>query len=197
MKEGDKSLMALLRVGDQKGFQQLFSEYYSLLCVVAYDYVKDDFTSESIVGDVMLSIWKRRDQLEVTTSLRAYLVKAVRNRSIDYLRQADNVIIRSTDIASYGGDATLTVNDHLMDNIICKELEVELDKAIKMLPNECRTVFCMSRFDDISYDEIAEKLDISVNTVKYHMKRALSNLREALKEYLVSIILLLSSILIT
>lgn len=187
----EDNLIVLLREGNQKGFQQFFGEYYSLLCVVAYDYVKDDFAAETIVGDVMLAIWKRRDMLNDITSLKAYLIKSVRNRSIDYIRQ--NNFITKNSIANYEFDATLTANDHLIDAIIYKELEIELDKAITKLPQECCNVFCMSRFDDFSYDEIAEKLDISINTVKYHMKRALSSLRKDLKEYMYCLILLIIS----
>jgi RNA polymerase sigma-70 factor, Bacteroides expansion family 1 len=193
----EDNLIVLLREGNEKGFQQLFSEYYSLLCVVAYDYVKDDFAAETIVGDVMLAIWKRRDLLDNITSLRAYLLKSVRNRSIDYLRQNNNLFIRNNNASNYEYDAKLTSNDHMMDSIIYKELESELDKAIMRLPTECRNVFCMSRFDDFSYDEIAEKLDISVNTVKYHIKRALSSLREELREHIYCLIfLMLSTILL-
>ncbi|MEG1839108.1 MAG: sigma-70 family RNA polymerase sigma factor, partial [Bacteroidaceae bacterium] len=70
----------------------------------------------------------------------------------------------------------------------------KINDAIKALPSECRQVFVMSRFEDMKYDEIASKIGISVNTVKYHMKNALMQLRSELKDYLITILVLLTSI---
>lgn len=181
-------LLKLLSSGDRNGYRILYDEYYSILCVVAFEYVKDKFIAETIVGDVILGLWNKRETLSEVVSLKPYLVKAVRNKSIDYIRSTDRVLKNAVDIGTFDCAAT----DNLFDSIIASELEIHLDQALLQLPAECRKVFSMSRFENLSYEEIAERLNISINTVKYHIKNAIKLLRSLLRDYLPSISLLLS-----
>lgn len=188
MSHSEKEIIARLKDGNESAYRYLFDHHYPLLCQIAAKFLKDDFLAETIVGDVIFHLWEIRDSLEIQITIRAYLVRAVRNRCINYLRQQHVVkeinLISDDDFLSSGNNLIFS-EEHPLANLLEKELEKEIESSISKLPHECRTVFEMSRFDNLKYQEIAEKLEISINTVKYHIKNALSRLSEDLGKYLV------------
>lgn len=174
-----------LKKGNEKAFSIIFNEYYSLLCTVSYQYVQDVQISEAVAEDVFFALWeKRRDVLPVA-SLRAYLLKSVRNHSIDYLRTQRNDLFLDWEEAS---SRCFVREEDLFERYVTEELETLIAEKIALLPEECRKVFCLSRYENKSYTEIAEELGISVNTVKYHIKNALSILRKELEPYLLLVL---------
>lgn len=188
----EKEIILQLRSGEEIAYRHLFDHHYQVLCRIANEFLKDDFLSETIVGDVIFHLWEKREELNIQTSLRAYLVRSVRNRCINYLQQ-EYVRKETNDLPS--DDALQSagihsVSDHYpLATLLEKELEIEIVKSIGKLPDECRTVFEMSRFENMKYHEIAEKLGISVNTVKYHIKNALAKLSLDLNKYLISLLM--------
>jgi len=170
-----------LRQGSERAFRQVFKESYSLLCAVSYKYVQDVQISESIAEDALFTLWERRTELLPLDSLRGWLMRTVRNRSIDYLRTSHHD--RFTDLEA-AAQRCFIADDDLFESYMAAELENHIRAHIDALPEECRRVFCMSRYDGLGYNEIAERLGLSVNTVKYHVKNALSILRRDLKPYL-------------
>ena len=187
MNSGQDNMIDALKSGNEKAYRMLYDQYYDMLCALAYQYVKDDFIAESIVGDVIFNIWEHRKTLEILTSLKAYLVKSIRNRCINYLehlkvkRQSEQILeqLHSKQQKEYFSDI-----DYPLAKIISMEMEESLAKAIAALPDECREVFRLCRMEELSYAEVSAQLHISVNTVKYHMKNALAQLREQFKDYL-------------
>ena len=181
------TLIDALKKGDEKAYRQLYDLYYDYLCLLAYQYVRDDFMSESFVGDVIVYIWENRETLQINTSLKAYLVKAVKNKCINYL---EHIRVREEVEQELALRLQEQQQDYISDydyplaRLIVLELEESLAKAIDALPVECREVFRLSRMEERSYPEIADRLGISVNTVKYHIKNALARLHEQFKEYL-------------
>lgn len=194
MTTSEKELIRQLKRGEDKAYRFLYDTHYEVLCRIAREYLKDDFLAETIVGDTIFNLWEKRLTLEIQSSLRAYLVRAVRNRCINYLQL--NYVSKETklqptdELLESEGILAITEN-HPLDTLLEKELESKISKSIEQLPDECRTVFEMSRFENLKYHEISEKLNISVNTVKYHMKNALSKLGSDLKKYLITWALLL------
>lgn len=185
----EKELIQELKCGEEKAYRSLYETHYEVLCRIAREYLKDDFLAETIVGDTIFNLWEKRLSLEIQTSLRAYLVRAVRNRCINYLQLSyvSREIRFQTSTDSFETDELLAISDnHPLDSLIEKELELKISECIEKLPEECRSVFELSRFNNLKYSEISEKLNISVNTVKYHMKNALSKLSTELKQYLIT-----------
>ena len=188
-------LVDALKRNDEKAYRQLYDRYYDQLCMLAYQYVRENFLAESLVGDVIYHIWENRETLQIHTSLKAYLVKAVQNRCINYLehmkvkRQSEQKLAQQQEERQQD---YISDFDYPLAKLIALELEESLNKAIGTLPAECREVFCLSRIEELSYSEISERLGISVNTVKYHMKNALTQLREQFKDYLLILLILMA-----
>ncbi|MDR0394077.1 MAG: RNA polymerase sigma-70 factor [Tannerella sp.] len=187
MIDEQKDFINKLKKGDEKTYRLLYDRYYVMLCKTAYQYVPDIYLSESFVNDVIFHLWEQRTSINIHTSLKNYLVKSVINMCIKHINKEkreqslDDVLIsRFDDYQLSDPDAEYPLNE-LMFN----DLKKTYHKALALLPEECREVFRLSRMEELSYPEIADKLNISVNTVKYHIKNALAKLRELLKDYLV------------
>lgn len=171
----------------------MYDNHYPVLCHLAAQYVHDDFLAETIVGDIIFHLWEIRASLNIETSLRGYLVCCVRNRCLDYLKSQHNQ--REVSINGIGSDDMPVVgyihnDDYPLGRLLEHELESEIMSAIGRLPEECRRVFRLSRMEGKKNDEIAAELNISVNTVKYHIKHALALLNGDLRKYLISMILI-------
>ena len=187
MESTEALLVQQLKNGVDAAYKYLYDQHYQILCHVAAQYVKDDFLAETIVGDVIFHLWEVRETIEINTSVRSYLMTCVRNRCIDYLKSQyhkrevahSDTGLRDFPVLQYVND-----DDYPLGKLLEKELEDEIMNAINRLPDECRRVFNMSRFENRKYEEIAQELKISVNTVKYHIKHALALLHEDLGKYL-------------
>lgn len=193
----DNILAEKIKKGNIDAFEIVFKRYYKRLCFFAEDFVKEKSMAEEIVSDVFYKIWENHENLIITKSFQSYLFTSVQNSSIKYLEHL-KVLKKYNEFAT-----TALQNKELLystgeqypiANLISKEIESEIKAAIQALPDQCRAVFCLHRFNDLSYEEIAQKLDLSINTVRTQMMRALTKLRESLKEYLPMIFVSLSLI---
>lgn len=189
MEKGDeKRLVHSLKKGDNQAYKYIYDNHYTLLCKIAYEFLKDDFLAETIVDDIIFHLWEKRDTIEITLSVRSYLVQAVRNRSINYLNlEREKREVRFSVINEHNEwqSSVFLSDDYPLATLLEKELEQEIQNAINRLPEECRNVFNKSRFENKRYEEIAEELGISTNTVKYHIKNAIARLNNDLQEYLI------------
>jgi RNA polymerase sigma-70 factor (ECF subfamily) len=187
--EEEMRIVSLLQQGDSHAYKYIYDHYYVLLCKIAYAFLKDDFLAETVVGDTILHLYEKRENLQITSSLRNYLIQSVRNRSINYLELEWNK--RMVNFSSLDGESLqaqilrqMPSDDYPLATLLEKELEQEIHSAIERLPVETRTVFKMSRFQEMKREDIAQKLNISVNTVKYHIKQAFVLLKKDLGKYL-------------
>ena len=179
----------------QKEIIAVYDYHYVLLCHVANQYLNDNFLSETIVGDVIFHLWEIRETLNITISIRSYLIKAVRNRCIDYLKSRSEKKEISFSVLvpeEMSEEKYLQSDNYPLGILLERELEHEIRMAIDKLPVECRCVFEKSRFEEKKYEEISQELGISINTVKYHIKNALSFLQTELSKYLIALILFFS-----
>ena len=192
MEHTETLIVEQLKTGNEDAYQYIYDRHYALLCHVANGYVKDQFLAETIVGDTIFHLWEIRETLEISVSIRSYLLRAVRNRCINYLNSEweKREIAFSSLMLDEITDDKMTISDsHPLGTLLERELEEEIYKAIDKLPNECRRVFDKSRFEGKSYEEISQELGISVNTVKYHIKNALASLQMNLSKYLITLLL--------
>ena len=176
-----------LKAGNENAYRYLYDHHYALLCHVANGYLKDQFLSETIVGDTIFHLWEIRETLDISVSIRSYLLRAVRNRCINYLnseREKREIAFSALMPDEMTDDKIILSDSYPLGTLLERELENEIYKAIDKLPDECRRVFAKSRFEGKSYEEISRELGISVNTVKYHIKNALALLQKRLDNYL-------------
>ena len=190
MEYSNQQLINGIKQGDVVAFEELYRRYYIFLCLIAEHIVRNSSDAEEIVSDVFVKIWNIRDKIEITSSIKAYLVKAVHNTSLNYLERS-KISKKLTDSLSNSDYKLLAWDsDYPLGQLYEKEIKDILEKGIKTLPDACRQIFILSRDKDMKYNDIADKLGISVNTVKTQMKIALVRLRENLKDYLMILLLL-------
>ena len=180
-------LIKKLREGNHHAYKCIFDHYYALMGAIAYEYVEDYYISQNIVEDVMMSIWEKREQLIISTSVKSYLLTSVHNKCIDYLRSRSREAEVFSLESEIGSSSCYIPDQEMFEQIVLSELEKKIEEIIQSMPEECKKVFLLSRYGNKSYAEIANELNISVNTVKYHIKKALSLFREELKDYLLTI----------
>jgi len=179
----EQYLIESVKSGDKKAFAFLFSRYYADMWKYARNLVKDDSTAEDLVMDVFVRFWETAPKLEFRTSLSGYLCQSVHNHCINYLtRKHKKFPFVSKEIRdTLENTFPAAVYDNPHEGICFTELRGQIESSIGSLPEECRRIFMMSRYEELSHEEIAEKLGISKNTVKVQIYRALQKLRESIK----------------
>lgn len=160
-------------------FEQLFRSQFRVLYVHAFSMVKDEATAKEIVQQVFFKLWRRKELLDKPVPLNAYLYKAVSNESINYIRQQKTRMAHREAKQRLMPDAIASGENSGM-----KDLEKRIAAVMEELPEKCRLVFQLSRYEDLRYNEIAHKLGISVKAVEKHITKALRIFREKLKDYL-------------
>ncbi|HEY4788753.1 MAG TPA: RNA polymerase sigma-70 factor [Bacteroidales bacterium] len=184
----EEAIIRELKAGNEREFEQVFKKYYPMLYYEARGYTGSYDLAEDIVCDVFTRIWQNRERLFVNTSLREYLIKSVHNSAIDYYRHK-----KAQDKLKSGVEEThqaFTLEDlgeTPLDYILTLELEDRIKRAIDKLPEQYKRTFLLSRLNDLTYEEIAKEMGISVNSVKTNIKNALAKLREQLKDFFIII----------
>jgi RNA polymerase sigma-70 factor (ECF subfamily) len=169
----------------------LFRTYYQPLCNYAYTFVQDRDEAEEIVQSTFLNVWEKRDNLSIHTGVKPYLYAMVRNASLNVLKHEK---IKQQHVTMELAVAERSV-ESVTRTVMASELETKIYKAMDKLPEQCRLVFKLSRFEELKYSEIAEQLDISIKTVENQMGKALKIMRDQLKDYLPLLIILMNGFL--
>ena len=170
----DENLIEGLRLGDEQAYKSLYKLHYKVLCAFAYTYVKDYFVAETLVSDIIFNIWEKRDSLIINQSLRAYLMKAVKNSSINYLDHLE----RQNNLRQSVSQQMEKREESF------HEQEGKIMQSVSSLPEFTREIFEMSRHDGLKYEEIAARKNITIDIVKYHIRLSLNQLRHDLRDYL-------------
>lgn len=180
-----------LKEGDRKIFHLIFHKYYPMLVFEARGYlINSHDLAEEIVCDIFTRIWLNRENLNIKTSIREYLVKSVHNNCIDYYRQLkrQEKYIEAENAETF--HSLLDLGESPLDYILTKELEEKINSVIEELPPQYKKCFKLSRYQDLTYEEIARKMKISVNSVKTNIKNALAIIRKELLSFLIAIVAL-------
>ncbi len=186
LSETDKYLVSAIQIGDYQAFKILFDGYYAGLCKFAGGYVNSRETAEDLVSDLFVKIWEQPQLLAASYSLKGYLYRSIYNSCMNYITRT-RIKFDNLDPETAGRLIDLmpkSFEELPSTALLVAELDEEIEKAISKLPAECGKIFIMSRKEELSHREIAQKLNISENTVKVQIYRALVKLREALREYL-------------
>ena len=178
-KENLSEILEKLQSDDQTILKSLFQEYYLPVCKSIYRFVKDKSTTEDIAQDVFIKFWEKRKKLNITSSVAAYLHRMGINEAISYLRRHKH--FESEEVIEYSVPNNIGSGE---SKLLQSELQDNVNKAIDSLPPKCRAIFQLSRYEELTYKEIAIKLDISVKTVENQMGRALRILSIKLRGYL-------------
>jgi RNA polymerase sigma-70 factor (ECF subfamily) len=169
-----------IKDGDLKEFEQLFRELYSPLCSYASQIINDNDKAEELVQDIFYGIWKNRLKLDIKVSFKAYLYKAIQNNCLQLIHHKQ-VEEKYKQQVAY---SSMEFQSDPMEELEAIEMNLLIEKTLEDLPERCRQIFSMSRFDGLKYKEIAQNLDISIKTVEANMGKALNIFRQNLKSYI-------------
>ncbi len=171
--------------GDYAVYRLLFTKWYEPLCSYAYSILRNMDEAEDVVQKMFCKLWEQRNKLTIKTSVKSYLYRSVHNSCINKIKQAKTRAEHNQHYLYGMPNKTVDVG-----SIEYSELQLQIGKALEKLPPKCREVFELSRIQQLSYAEIASKLDISTNTVENHIAKALKLLRSSLKDFLAILIIL-------
>lgn len=160
----------------EKVFKNLFEDHYTALCRFAAGYLADHDTAEEIVQQVFINLWNQRETIDPDKQVNSYLFTSVKNRCLNHIRDHKKFRNYYLDIET---EMEIPVAER--DIVSEQELEKRVAEALGKLPEKCREVFDLCRFEEMKYQEVAVKLGISIKTVEAQMSKALKILREELK----------------
>jgi RNA polymerase sigma-70 factor (ECF subfamily) len=170
-------------------FEQVFKSHFKSLHAYACTIMRDSVPAEEIVQNIFVKLWEKKEDLTIRENVSGYLYRAVHNESFNYLRHRK---VRLAYQSHAMRQHKQSEQQRPAEKVVMSELEKKLETALRELPEQCRTIFQLSRFDDLRYREIADKLGLSVKTVENQMGKALKLLRLKLIDFLVSVILFIT-----
>lgn len=174
----DSEIIRRIRQGNKQEFEKLFRSSYVSLVRYAKTILRDYDTAEEIVQELFFRLWQDRENLKVESSLNGYLFRSVHNRALHYIEH-QKVVGRHADEIAAGAERT---SEAVTDEIYYHELQMRVARVLERLPERCREIFRMNRFEGLKYNEIAVKLSVSMKTVEANMGKALKEFKKALAE---------------
>ncbi|MFT4565617.1 MAG: RNA polymerase sigma-70 factor (ECF subfamily) [Saprospiraceae bacterium] len=165
----DSDIVELLDKQDERAIALLFDRFFDYLCSIVYRVIHDYEASRDVVQDLFFDLWKKRESIKIKTALRPYLRRAAVNRGLNYLKKQKMVFSQDENAAIDLPADEVSGQLHLEH----EELEQRIFSAIDGLPPKCKIIFSMSRFESMSYQEIATNLGISIKTVENQISKAL------------------------
>lgn len=187
MEPGEQQQISLLLSGEEETFEQVYKRFLRPLHVYAINILRDEEVARGMVQNVFLKLWERRGRITLTGSVQAYLYSSVYNECLNHLRHQKVKVNHQQHVMH-------THKDEHHAGMELLDLKEKLQHALNELPEGCRTVFQLSRFEELKYQEIADRLSISIKTVEAQMGKALKLLRLKLADYLPLIIWLITKI---
>jgi RNA polymerase sigma-70 factor, ECF subfamily len=174
---------------DTKTFESYYKLHYKSFFLMACRYLKNVEQSEEIVNDVFLKIWEDGSTMTIESSLKSYLYRAIINRCLNEIQKNKRELNMAVDLFNSQDES------YELRQIEENELKIILYKAIEKLPDQCKKVFELSRFEELKQQEIADKLGISIKTVKNHITHALKELSKSVSGFIVTSLIILQNIL--
>lgn len=176
----EKDLITQLKSNDREAYNKLFLSYYMELYYLALKYIDDSEEAKDLVQSTFIKIWEKRSALKAYQDIKPYLFTILKNKCLDKLKNKKSISTkfhsRELDVTDQDRHQTGPPDE----NLIAQEMEFRIIHAISRLPEKCRIIFEYSRFQHLTYGEIAQKLQISIKTVESQMSFALDRLRTQL-----------------
>lgn len=174
----DDTLLDLWKTGNVKAYETLFLRYYDSLFAYVCGSIKNTMLAEELVMDVMMRVWQKGEQITTPPGFKAYLLRAIKNAVLNHFRKSVPDMLPIDQLPEHKALPAMSLAD---DKIRQEELAEEYAAAFSTLSDKKKEVFTLSRESNLTYKEIAQLLNISVNTVENYMSASLSQLREKLK----------------
>lgn len=175
----DEELMQEIKADNMFAFDVLYRKYSKKLYKFSYSILKSTEESENLIQEVFLNLWENRHKVEKNSSIKSYIFTITYNSAISILRKK----ARESEFIDYLKSLQVINEDTVSAELEYKELTIKLSEIIKTLPQRQREVYLLHRVEGLKYSEIAEHLNISINTIENHMSRALKTIREKLGNY--------------
>lgn len=172
-------ILRRIQKGDLREFERLFKELYSPLCSYANKYLQDNDKAEEIVQDIFYGIWKNKEKLDIKVSFKSYLYKAVQNNCLQLIQHH----AVEDKYKQYVQNEVVHFQSDPAREMELQEMNMVIEQTLNSLPERCKEIFSMSRFEGLKYREIADKLKISTKTVEANMGKALQAFRQSLKQF--------------
>lgn len=172
----DIFLLQLIKNSDKQAFKYVFDTYFAALCRFMYLYLGSTQEAEDIASDIFASLWENREKLEIRITFKAYLFQSAKNRCLNALRD------RKTTLSLEDINGQETPLENITDSLETEDLNSLIQEAILSLPDKCREVFLKSRTKNLTNQEIAASMDISIKTVEAQITKALKQIRKFLGE---------------
>lgn len=180
----DEKLFALIEQGDEGAFTQAYERYHKLLYVLAYRYLMNAAMAEDVVQHVFTRLWEFRSELRVGISLKNYLFTMTKNHVLNLIRNENSAVTKNYEMAQ----SAPAYEDNLVENLEKKEMMSSFYKALDMLPAQKREICLMKVEEELTNQEIAERMNLSINTIKTHYSEALKLLRKHLSKMLIIVV---------
>lgn len=175
----DQEILDLFEKDKEAGINAMFTQYYNYLCHAVYKVLKDQVQVEDIVQEVFYEFWKKKEAIVINTSLKAYLRRSSVNKALNFIRDKKIKFDEEEKI----DEVKFSDKTNAQNSMEYSELEAYVTKAVDSLPEKCRIIFAMSRYEEFTYKEIAAKLNISTKTVENQISKALRLLRGQINPY--------------
>jgi RNA polymerase sigma-70 factor (ECF subfamily) len=176
----DSTLIRGIEMGDPKAFETLFSKYYTVLVVFALKIVKDEDLARELVQDVFVNFFEKRNSLHIHTSLKSHLYQSVKNKCLNHIKREQLIKGHHQNILMDNQNTDAYIENKMEET----ELESKMHQIIETLPDKCREIFELSRFEGKTNQEIADQFSLSKRTVETQISKALKILRENISDLL-------------
>jgi RNA polymerase sigma-70 factor, ECF subfamily len=176
----DKHSIVLSQIGS---FEEFFKEHYGYVCQIIYRYVGDKSRVEDIAQEIFAELWVKKESINIHTSVASYLRRMAISRALNHIRDTKKYNWDELDMSSDAMQEKNFQDPSVIQQMEETELKTMIEAAIERLPEKCRIVFLLSRYDELSYLEISRQLNISVKTVENQIGKALKLLRLALADH--------------
>lgn len=188
MNQDEEIIWNSIQQKDTKAFEEYYKAHYKSFFLMACKYLKEGTLAEEIVNDVFMKLWLEGEKIRIESSLKSYIYKAVINRCINALSRQKKDLQNKKELAYMPEEA------YELKQMEENELKIRLYSAIDGLPPQCQKVFRMSRFEGLKQREIADKLEISIKTVKNHITYALKKLSAIAENPVILLALILKEV---